>query len=402
MACLVPAVLVNGSDFAGVWADPWGTGDRLLVAGCCNHKAEAITGLPEPPFNAECNKAAKREDLITPRQIGNHVMSAVEDAHGDQFICSYESCKIMRRDAKTGEITLFAGSVRGMQDGKTTEAAAKNEIDARTAKDIAAKAEADAKTSKDSHAKAESVAKEAMDAVKEAEARKNKDNMEEKEIAAKQAKEVEEKKEHDAKNAKEAATAEAQFSNRIYGLALGPSGMLYVADTGNKAIRAVDNQGNVTTLLKDQSGIHGLTYYAGKVIFVDGDKHVIREVDLQTKISEILAGKVGEAGNCDGQGLEARFCNPSDVCADAEGNLYVVDKGTSKLRRIVRNGDFVSVTTVACQLNRPSAVACDGCGNVYVANRSQGNILGITMSPDVCESVKTAVAAQGAAKRDAE
>jgi sugar lactone lactonase YvrE len=301
------AKLHTGTDFAGVWADPRGEGDRILVAGCCNHKVEELTGLPERPFKADSAKGGAT--VVAGRtELGNYAMAMTEDTQGNQYMCGVTSCNIMRRDAATKKIELFAGSgTKGMKDGNSKE---------------------------------------------------------------------------------------AQFSDSIYGLAWDPAGVLYVADTNNNAIRAIDAD-NVTTLLEGQPGIHGLTFVDGKVIFVDGAKHVIRQVDVKTKECVILAGKEGEAGGRDGQGSEARFYHPSDVCADIKGNLYVVDKGkgpaTSKLRRIERvDSSEATVMSVALgQFNRPCGVACDGCGNVYVADRHGKSVLAITMPSEI--AFKTAV-----------
>jgi sugar lactone lactonase YvrE len=75
----------------------------------------------------------------------------------------------------------------------------------------------------------------------------------------------------------------ARFKNP-FGICYGSDGNLYVADTGNNAIRKVDLAGNVTT----------------------------------------LAGN-GNLGNLDGIGSAATFQGPKSIAADTNGNLYVLE-----------------------------------------------------------------------------
>ncbi|WP_291300572.1 cell wall-binding repeat-containing protein [Desulfosporosinus sp. BICA1-9] len=95
---------------------------------------------------------------------------------------------------------------------------------------------------------------------------------------------------------------QARF-NEPSGLALGPQGFLYVADTGNQRIRVVSPQGEVTTLAGSGSTpIVDTTYYKG--------------------------------GFQDGPGLNAQFHFPSGIAVSAEGTVYVADTYNHRLREI--------------------------------------------------------------------
>jgi sugar lactone lactonase YvrE len=106
-------------------------------------------------------------------------------------------------------------------------------------------------------------------------------------------------------------------------IALDAAGNLFVADTGNNAIRKVTPNGQVTT----------------------------------------VAGTVAP-GYQDGAVASAQFNAPQSVAVDAQGNLYVADTRNAVIRRIGTDGN---VTTVpGTQFQGPTDVRLDAQGNIYV------------------------------------
>ncbi len=88
------------------------------------------------------------------------------------------------------------------------------------------------------------------------------------------------------------AAADAQFAYPS-GLALAPDGAIYVADSGNNAIRRIDSAGRVTTVAG--SGVPGFT---------------------------------------DGDGAAARFNWPTGISVDRAGSVYVADTFNNRLRKL--------------------------------------------------------------------
>lgn len=85
---------------------------------------------------------------------------------------------------------------------------------------------------------------------------------------------------------------------------------------------------------------------------------------------ELVAGKLGGAGDGDGIGAVARFDGPNALAPDGEGGVFVVDHG-KQLRRVSASG---AVTTVRLPHNgkaapSPSRVALDG-RHVFVTDSS--------------------------------
>ncbi len=175
-------------------------------------------------------------------------------------------------------------------------------------------------------------------------------------------------------------------------VAVAADGALYVADTGNHAIRRISTTGAVTTLVAPSSeriDPGGLAIEAdGHILFTDPRNHVIRRADREGRLS-IVAGIPGSSGSSDGPAGTARFNAPEDVAVDAAGNIYVADTGNHTIRRIA-NG---IVTTIAgkaglagavdgnsatARLNRPSGIACDARGNVWIADTANHTIRQLT------------------------
>jgi len=144
----------------------------------------------------------------------------------------------------------------------------------------------------------------------------------------------------------------AQLANPT-GLALDSKGNLYIADTGNERIRKVNlSTGIITTVAgTGERGFTkdgGLAIYAqlanplglavderGDLFFVDRGNNLIRKINTTTGIISTIAG-TGEAGfSGDGElARNAQLANPTGLAFNNEGDLFVVDRGNNRIRRI--------------------------------------------------------------------
>jgi sugar lactone lactonase YvrE len=150
---------------------------------------------------------------------------------------------------------------------------------------------------------------------------------------------------------REGAAAQAQF-NYPSGLAFLPDGSLLVADSWNHRLRRIDAQGQVTTWAG--TGSPGLTegprltarLYApdgvavgpdGAVYVADTFNHRVRRI-LPDGTVQSVAGD-GElllfgAGFANGRGTQARFNQPRALTVGRDGLVYVADTHNSRLRRL--------------------------------------------------------------------
>ncbi len=179
------------------------------------------------------------------------------------------------------------------------------------------------------------------------------------------------------------AGSAAQF-NSPRGVAVDTLGRVYVADTGNHAVRRIDTSGNVTTVAGDGTpgstnspnarfdGLAGIAADGDQIyIYVaDANNHRIRRLD-QSDTVITLAGL--DRGFKDGTAAESRFADPVGVAVDGAGHVIVAETTNSLIRKIdparAVNGDPNAVSTLAGTGGRGST---DGAGNVATFNRPSG------------------------------
>ncbi|MDE2482704.1 MAG: SMP-30/gluconolactonase/LRE family protein [bacterium] len=123
---------------------------------------------------------------------------------------------------------------------------------------------------------------------------------------------------------------------------------LYVADTGNNAIRAVALDGTVTTLAgQTKAGFTDATGAsaqfdrptgvacddAGNVYVADSGNNAVRMIAPDGVVTTIAGN--GSSGNVDATGADARFATPGDITYDPVAHaLYVIDWSTNNVRKV--------------------------------------------------------------------
>jgi sugar lactone lactonase YvrE len=142
-------------------------------------------------------------------------------------------------------------------------------------------------------------------------------------------------------------------SARFYlpsGVAADGSGNIYVADTYNHVIRKVTSSGSVSTLA-GMAGVwggadgtntgarffqpQGIGVDASGVIYVaDSGNHAVRKLVVAGTNCTVttVAGLAGVSGTTDGSGTSARFNYSSAATVDGSGYIYLADAGNNTIR----------------------------------------------------------------------
>lgn len=183
---------------------------------------------------------------------------------------------------------------------------------------------------------------------------------------------------------------DAQFDAPV-GLAVDATGQVWVADTGNHALRQITAGGEVSTVAGGTAGYIDTTYpgvrfqgltdlalnAAGLPFVADAGNHVIRRIALTSAAVETLAGD-GSVGTLDAGGDNARFSNPCGMAFDTNGNLLVADRANHRLRLVTSAGVVTTLagdvagtiegSVTSARFNEPSDVAVTSAGVIYVAD----------------------------------
>jgi uncharacterized protein YjdB len=175
----------------------------------------------------------------------------------------------------------------------------------------------------------------------------------------------------------------ARFHNPR-GITIGSDGNFYVADgMGPRAVRKITPAGEVTTVINVaqvptcSGGI--VRDSAGNFYISATSAGVIIKITPANEITDFVGSRT-VSGDTDGTGTAARFNHVMDIAIDSAGNLYAVDMGNNRIRKVTPAGvvttfagsslGTVDGTGTAAQFNGPSGITIDSAGNFYVFERA--------------------------------
>jgi hypothetical protein len=204
-----------------------------------------------------------------------------------------------------------------------------------------------------------------------------------------------------------AGTQDQPHYTEVRAIAYTPDGMLYAVDnvdyaSASDAIRVVDPAGKVTTLHSrllpaglangpiatalfgsSPTGGNGLAVdKAGNLFLADTGNDAIRKIGPDRQVSTYAGGWAPPPAFADGPGAAAAFRNIGGFATDKAGNYYVADRATCAIRKI--SPDRV-VTTLAgvggqcgdvdgagatARFQAPSAMVLGPDGALYVTDKT--------------------------------
>ena len=166
------------------------------------------------------------------------------------------------------------------------------------------------------------------------------------------------------------------------GLAVDESGSLYIADTGNGAIRRLDKEGNLSTVYTGLAEPTGLCWYDGDLYIAETGRS--RILCLSGRELIVLAGDGGEkdengvygCGFADGPAASALFEHPQGLVVADDGTIYIADTGNGAIRRLM-NGRVSTMAVTAeddLDLANPQGILLKG-NKLLVSDSLTGAIM---------------------------
>src|SRR5581483_1827696 len=170
-------------------------------------------------------------------------------------------------------------------------------------------------------------------------------------------------------------------------IAVDSFGAVYFAENGDR-VRKILPDGRVVSIagsgrrafspdgsVASISALNGVTGVAvapdGSVIFAEWGNNRIRRVDAQGLLQTVGGDGGTQFAGDGGVARQASFPHPLSVAVDGQGNVYVADQSSSRVRKISTDG---STTTVAGggvtkeSLACPSGVAVNSRNDVFIAD----------------------------------
>jgi len=206
------------------------------------------------------------------------------------------------------------------------------------------------------------------------------------------------------------APASTTQLNGVTGVAVSPSGVVYISDTLNHRVRSFTLNGILTTLAgTGQAGFNGEVVLPGQArlnrpggVAVDGQGNWYVADTANNRVRKVQPGgnlfTIAGNGNASyfgdgGQAAKGSINQPESIALDAQGNIYIADTLDNAIRKVTPSG---MITTFAgtgaagysgdngpatqARLRLPKGVAVDAAGNVYVADTGNSQIRRIDAS----------------------
>jgi len=186
--------------------------------------------------------------------------------------------------------------------------------------------------------------------------------------------------------------------DRPHGIAFGPDGSLYIADTYNNRIRRVGPDGMISTV----AGTGDLFYRGdggpatqatlnfprdvavapdGSLYIADDYNNRIRRVGTDGIISTVAGGGDARYGDDGGPAIGAYLVGPGGVAVAPDGSLYIAETFGHRIRRVRPDGIITTVAgtsyrgyfgdggpAIEAGLNHPHGVAVGPDGSLYIAD----------------------------------
>lgn len=129
----------------------------------------------------------------------------------------------------------------------------------------------------------------------------------------------------------------------------------------------------------------------GDIFVVDSGNNRIRKISATDGVTTVAGGTTGDT---DGFGVDAQFDTPQGIVIDSNGDLYVADTFNHKIKKVITStGEVITIAGstagfadglgTSAQFDNPINLTIDSSGNLYVVDSLNYKIRKITPSGDV-------------------
>jgi RHS repeat-associated protein len=181
-------------------------------------------------------------------------------------------------------------------------------------------------------------------------------------------------------------------------VAVGQDGSLYIADSSNQRVRRVDPSGIITTVAG--TGVNGFSGDGGPAIeaqisspggialgpdgslyIADSGNNRVRRIGTDGIITTVAGNGLQLFGGDGGLATQAELNHPERLALGPDGSLYIADRGNSRVRQISPAGIITTfagngiggyggdgLAATDAQLNTPRGIALGPHGSLYIAD----------------------------------
>ena len=218
--------------------------------------------------------------------------------------------------------------------------------------------------------------------------------------------------------------ATAAEINNPGGVVLDGAGNLYFVDSNNFVIRRVDAvSGIITTVagtpqvsgysgdgglatsakLSFSDGTGGLAFdTAGNLYIADTGNNAIREVSAATgDISTVVGTGVAGYNGDNILAISAQLSGPANLSVGPDGSLYIADQGNQRVRKVTAATGMITTVAgtgvqgysgdggaaTAAEVNAPAAILLDPAGNIYIADSGNNRIRKIAVTTGYIQTI---------------
>ena len=191
------------------------------------------------------------------------------------------------------------------------------------------------------------------------------------------------------------------MKRKIYSLLFCAASVVFASSASAQIITTVAGTDSVNFSGDNCPALNGTFHHprsltsdaVGNIFVVDRDNQRIRKISASGLLTSVAgSGNYGFSGD-GGPATAASFRNPFGVAVDGVGNVYIADEENNRIRKINTSGIITTIAgnglasytgdgmqATATALKNPTGVAIDNTGNIYIADRGNSRIRKINTS----------------------